>query len=141
MGTLLTMYGGAGQEIENEYQTHRKKFINARQLLSQWQSNARDTILQHGVPKSVLKKQMEDAKKRMDESKNKMGTLLKTISETASTAASHLDLNQTGNGFFDDLKSKLSVAGSQISDKLISSGTDIFNQATDKAVSSIKKQL
>jgi len=137
MGTLLTMYGGAGQEIENEYQTHRKKFINARQLLSKWQSNARE----FGVPKSVLKKQMEDAKKRMDESKNKMGTLLKTISETASTAASHLDLNQTGNGFFDDLKSKLSVAGSQISDKLISSGTDIFNQATDKAVSSLKKQL
>jgi hypothetical protein len=81
MGHLLSMYGGAGEEVETAYNEKRAAFLQAQAEYS----NEKDKMR-----REKLRKIMENAKQSMDNAKEKMKALLKGVSDAASKAAVHL---------------------------------------------------
>jgi hypothetical protein len=118
MGVLLGMYGDAGMNLESDYQKKRAEFIKARELY------AGDKM------DKMHKEIMRESKKSMDLAKEKMSSLLNTISESASKAASHLTFgNKVGGGVFSDvLTNHLSDMKKNVVSNLSESGSKIGSE-------------
>ncbi|NDE91640.1 MAG: hypothetical protein EB059_11010 [Alphaproteobacteria bacterium] len=99
MGEMLTMFGGAANEIESDYQNKRSGFLKAKGEYS----NDMDKM-----SKNKLKQDMELSKKGMINAKEKMISLLKGIYNATLQAMENLD---------DDDKKKLLMEWSNLSKK------------------------
>lgn len=125
MGSLLTMFGGAAEEIESAYDLKRTAFLNAKKQYEQEKDKSN---------RDKLRKIMESAKDTMSEAKNKMNALLKGVSDAASKVGSHLS-NSTKL-----LGSKLSSGAKSFGSKL-SSGVRSTSDNITTDLSSISTQI
>lgn len=81
MGALLSMYGGAGEEIESNYNEKREKFLEAKEAYAlETDKNKREELRQI----------MVKSKESMELAKEKMKMLLRGVSEASAKAASQL---------------------------------------------------
>jgi hypothetical protein len=85
MGEMLTMFGGAANEIELDYKNKRDIFLKAKGEYS----NEMDKM-----SRTKLKQVMELSKKGMMNAKEKMSSLLKGINSATLQASENLDDNE-----------------------------------------------
>jgi hypothetical protein len=81
MGALLSMYGGAGEEIESDYEHKREQFLQAKEAYASENDKSK---------REELRQTMIKSKEKMDMAKEKMKMLLRGVSEASAKAASHL---------------------------------------------------
>jgi hypothetical protein len=101
MGGLLTMYGGAGEELEAFYNNKKQAFLKAK-----------NDYLNEMDPskKQQLRDFMEKNKVELEAVKNKMSALLNGVSDAALRAAQNLQPT-TGHFLKDKYKMYISGAG------------------------------
>jgi predicted PP-loop superfamily ATPase len=104
MGGMLSMFGGAAEEIESAYNEKRVAFLKAQQEYNLEKDKAN---------RMKLRKMMESAKDNMDQAKEKMNALLKGVSDAAGRAAGHL--SQSAKMASQKLKSSVNSVGSKLS--------------------------
>jgi hypothetical protein len=128
MGGMLTMFGGAIEQVELDYQSKRDMFLQAKKNYEE--ENDRDE-------RKKLRQVMKSAKISMDKSKEKMRTILKGVGEATSKAASQLNKSNkmSGSGLTSGLKSigtKLSSGIKSIGSKLSSGIKSVGSNVKDK---------
>ena len=84
MGSMLSMFGGAANEIESAYQNKRDNFVRTNSEYN----NETDKM-----SKDKLRRDMELSKKGMIKAKEKMLSLLKGVYNATVQAIEHLDDN------------------------------------------------
>lgn len=136
MGSLLTMFGGAAEEIESAYDIKRTAFLNAKKEYEQEKDKSN---------RDKLRKIMESAKSTMEEAKDKMNALLKGVKEAASKVGSHLSdsAKMLGSKLSSGMKSfgsKLSSGMKSFGSKL-SSGAKSASDSVTSDLSSISSQI
>jgi len=81
MGDLITMYGGAAEDIENDYQSKKADFIKAKTEYD---------LSKDSKSRGVQLERMESLRKSMDSAKGKAKTIYRGLSDATSKAASSL---------------------------------------------------
>jgi hypothetical protein len=132
MGALLTMYGGAATELENDYAAKKEAYMKAQEEYKNAQS---------AKAKEDFRQMMIRTKDSMDQAKAKVYALLQGVKDAASKAAGHLSdgLKSVGSKLSSGalaVGSKLSAFGSKLS-----SGLKSFGSKLSSGVQSIGSKL
>lgn len=137
MGGMLSMFGGAVEQVESDYQAKREAFLQAQAEYKQ-ENDKRN--------REKLRQIMESAKVGMYKAKDKMSAILKGVEEAASKAASQLSdsakaagrrLNEGAKSIGSKLSSGLKSFGSRLSSGFKSFGSKV-SSGTKSLVSSAK---
>ncbi len=81
MGALLSMYGGAGEEIESDYNEKRELFLETKEAYASESDRQQ---------REELRQMMIKSKESMELAREKMKMLLRGISEASAKAANQL---------------------------------------------------
>jgi hypothetical protein len=125
MGGMLTMFGGAAEELESNYNKERTAFLDAKTNYEQAPDKS---------TREEFRKVMESAKVRMSQAKDKMNALLKGVGEAAHKAASQLSASAKTAG------QKLS-AGIKSFGSRLSSGLKSFGSRLSSGIKSIASSV
>jgi hypothetical protein len=128
MGGMLTMFGGAAEELEANYEQERTAFLDAKANYEEAPDKS---------TREELRKVMESAKVRMTQAKDKMNALLKGVGEAAQKAASQLSASAKTAG--QKLSAGMKSFGSRLSSGLKSFGSRL-SSGMKSIASSVKSK-
>jgi len=104
MGDLITMYGGAAEDIENDYQSKKADFMKAKSEYD---------LSKDSKSREMQRQRMETLRKSMDSAKEKAKAIYRGLSDATSKAAS--SLSSGVKSLWKKMSSGIKTAGNKLS--------------------------